>query len=93
MSKHYEVVIYTASLKQYADPLLDILDPKKLCTSRLYREHCTFYDNVYVKDLSLLGRNAKNMILVDNSPDSYKLQSQNAVPIKTWYDDPDDTEL
>lgn len=93
MAKHYEVVIYTASLKQYADPLMDILDPERLCTSRLYREHCTLHDSVYVKDLSLLGRHAKNVILVDNSPNSYKLQPQNAVPIKTWYEDPTDIEL
>ena len=72
---------------------MDILDPERLCTSRLYREHCTLHDSVYVKDLSLLGRHANNVILVDNSPNSYKLQPQNAVPIKTWYEDPEDTEL
>ena len=27
MAEHYELVIYTASLRQYADPLMDILDP------------------------------------------------------------------
>lgn len=26
MSKHYEIVIFTASLSKYADPLLDILE-------------------------------------------------------------------
>ena len=26
MAKHYEIVIYTASLNKYADPLLDLLD-------------------------------------------------------------------
>jgi RNA polymerase II subunit A small phosphatase-like protein len=93
MSKHYEIVIYTASLKQYADPLMDILDPERLCTSRLFREHCTLHDMVYVKDMSLLGRHAMNVLLVDNSPNSYKLQPQNAVPIKTWYEDPEDLEL
>ena len=41
----------------------------------------------------MLGRHAKNVILVDNSPNSYKLQPQNAVPIKTWYEDPEDIEL
>ena len=27
MAKHYELMVYTASLKKYADPLLDWLDP------------------------------------------------------------------
>jgi RNA polymerase II subunit A small phosphatase-like protein len=44
MAKHYEVIIYTASLSKYADPLMNILDPEKLCTSRLFREHCTLLD-------------------------------------------------
>ena len=72
---------------------MDILDPERLCTSRLFREHCTLHDMIYVKDLSLLGRQAKDVILVDNSPNSYKLQPENAVPIKTWYEDLEDVEL
>ena len=44
MSKFYELVIYTASLSKYADPLMNILDPEKLCTDRLFREHCTWLD-------------------------------------------------
>ena len=44
MSEYYEVVIFTASLSKYANPLMDILDPNKYCTSRLFREHCAFID-------------------------------------------------
>ena len=73
MSKHYEVVIFTASLSKYADPLLDILDPDGLCTSRLFREHCQYIDNTYMKDMSKLGRRVEDVILIDNSPNSYKL--------------------
>jgi RNA polymerase II subunit A small phosphatase-like protein len=43
MQIHYEVVIYTASLSKYADPLMDILDEDKSVSTRLFREHCTFY--------------------------------------------------
>jgi RNA polymerase II subunit A small phosphatase-like protein len=43
MQQYYEVVIYTASLSKYADPLMDILDDKQSCSSRLFREHCTYY--------------------------------------------------
>lgn len=56
LSEHFELVIYTASLKQYADPLMDILDPDRLCTARLFREHCTFVEGVYAKDMSQIGR-------------------------------------
>ncbi|KAG2760565.1 hypothetical protein PC112_g25841, partial [Phytophthora cactorum] len=40
MAKYYEIVVYTASLSKYADPLLDKLDPEGVIRYRLYREHC-----------------------------------------------------
>lgn len=45
LAKYYEIVIYTASLSKYADPLIDILDSKitKVIDYRLFREHCTFF--------------------------------------------------
>ena len=43
MQKYYEVIIYTASLSKYADPLMDILDSQRSCSNRLFREHCTFH--------------------------------------------------
>lgn len=43
MARHYEIVIFTASLSKYANPLLDKLDPYNYIRSRLYREHCTFH--------------------------------------------------
>ena len=42
MAKYYEVVIFTASLSKYADPLMDILDKEGVAPQRLFREHCTF---------------------------------------------------
>ena len=93
LAPHYEIVIYTASLQLYADPLMNRIDPEQLCSARLYREHCTRLDECYVKDLSKLGRNLKDCIIVENSPYSYRLDQRNAVPIVTWYDDESDTEL
>ena len=74
MSKYYELVIFTASLSKYANPLMDILDPNRLCTARLFREHCKFIEGerIYVKDMSWLGRPIEDVILVDNSPNSYR---------------------
>jgi RNA polymerase II subunit A small phosphatase-like protein len=63
----YEIVIYTASLSKYADPLVEVLDPTHLSSYRLFREHCTFYNGVFVKDLSKLGRRLEDVIIVDVS--------------------------
>jgi len=93
MSKYYELVIFTASLDKYANPLLDLLDPNGYLTGRLYREHCTRRGQMYIKDLDRLGRNMDRTLIIDNSPYSYALHPFHAVPILSWFDDPQDTEL
>ena len=56
---------------RYANPLLDLLDPHGVITSRLFREHCAFHAGSYVKDLASLGRRLCDTFIVDNSPISY----------------------
>lgn len=93
MGEVYEVVIFTASLSKYADPVLDLLDIHKVIDFRLFREHCTFMNDNYVKDMSIMGRPVESIFIVDNSPHAYALQPESAVPIVSWFDDYDDTEL
>lgn len=93
MSKHYEIILYTASLNKYADPLLDLLDPHKTIRTRLFRESCVYYEGNYVKDLSLLDRDLSKTIIVDNSPASYIFHPENAIDCSSFIDDPADLEL
>jgi RNA polymerase II subunit A small phosphatase-like protein len=93
MSKHYEMVVFTASLSKYAEPLVAQLDPEAFCSDKLFREHCTFYNNAFVKDLTRLGRSMTDVIIVDNSPIAYMFQPENAIPCISWYDDMSDTDL
>eukprot|EP00930_Biecheleria_cincta_P034947 TRINITY_DN24083_c0_g2_i1.p1 TRINITY_DN24083_c0_g2~~TRINITY_DN24083_c0_g2_i1.p1 ORF type:complete len:350 (-),score=42.59 TRINITY_DN24083_c0_g2_i1:141-1190(-) len=93
VAKWYEVVIFTASTALYANTLLDELDIHGSIQYRLFRDACTKYKEGYVKDLSRLGRNLEQVIIIDNLPICYALQPENAIPIITWRDDPDDTEL
>mmetsp|Transcript_18287 Transcript_18287/g.33344 ORF Transcript_18287/g.33344 Transcript_18287/m.33344 type:complete len:295 (-) Transcript_18287:2148-3032(-) len=89
----YEVVIFTASLAKYADPLLDLLDKDCRVRWRLFREACCPYEGNYVKDLNCLGRELSNIIIIDNSPHSYVFQPMNALPIGSFIDNMDDQEL
>lgn len=93
MSFHYEIVMFTASLSKYAEPLYSKLDPKKVTDTLLYREHCTFYNGLFVKDMARLGRNLSDVIIIDNSPTSYLFQQENAFPCISWYEDRSDREL
>ncbi|KAK9810684.1 hypothetical protein WJX73_010623 [Symbiochloris irregularis] len=89
----FEVVVFTASLSKYADPLLDLLDSGGVVRWRLFRESCCPYEGNYVKNLLCLGRDLSHVIIVDNSPHSYIFQPENALPIGTFIDDPEDVEL
>ena len=94
----YEVVIFTASLPKYADPLLDMLERDiglgfKGISSRLFRHHCVAHAGAYVKDLDHLGRDLRHVVIVDNSPYSYAFQPDNAIAIGTFLDDASDREL
>ena len=49
---------------------------------------CSLFDRRCVsQDLSRLGRDLPNTILLDNNADCYLFQPQNAIPINSWYDD------
>jgi RNA polymerase II subunit A small phosphatase-like protein len=94
MSEIFEVVVLTASLEVYADPVLDELDYDNYWVHhRLFRDSCANLNGNYIKDLSYLGRPLHQTIIIDNSPTSYLFQPRNAIPISSWYDDPTDTEL
>ncbi|KAK7692464.1 hypothetical protein QCA50_004089 [Cerrena zonata] len=93
MGELYEVVVFTASLSKYADPVLDRLDPERTVAHRLFRESCYNHRGNYVKDLSQLGRPIADTIILDNSPASYIFHPHNAVPVSSWFSDVHDTEL
>ena len=53
--KMFQVVVFTASHKTYADAVLDFLDPdRELIDARLYRDSCYQTEQgVYIKDLRI----------------------------------------
>ena len=96
MNKHYEINIFTASNQAYADPIIKELDPKgKLISKRYYNSDCDKISGIFIKDLSKLGRNLKDVIIVDNTVLCFALQLANGIPILSFYGDTSkkDTEL
>lgn len=92
----WEVVVFTASCKNYADTILDYLDPdNQYFHHRLYRDTCwKVPDGVYVKDLRVFHQwNLEDIILVDNAVYSFAFQLDNGIPIIPYYKGKDDKQL
>ncbi|GLJ15266.1 hypothetical protein SUGI_0249780 [Cryptomeria japonica] len=90
---NFEIIIFTSAAKEYADDVLNKLDVHNSIKHRLYRDSCSRNRGIVYKDLSKLGRDLKNVILVDDNPQNYKMQPENALPIRPFYGDLSDREL
>ncbi len=95
-STYFEVGVFTASIKEYADCILDHLDPKKeIFSFRLYRDSCINVQGVInIKPLSLIeGRNLEDILLIDNTIFCFCANLSNGYLIPNFYNDQEDKEL
>jgi len=86
LSNNYELVVFTASEKVYADPIIDHIDPQgEFFSTRLYRDSCQQIDRFFIKDLRIIeDRELSQMFIVDNSILSFAFQLANGVPISDF---------
>jgi len=92
LTEHYELMVFTASHSNYANIAIDLIDPdKKIFSKRLFRNSCIGTDiNLFIKDLRILGKDLRSVIIIDNSIFSFASQLDNGVPIIPFYDDKED---
>ncbi|KAF9973571.1 Nuclear envelope morphology protein 1 [Actinomortierella ambigua] len=94
VSEWYKLVIFTASMAEYADPVIDWLDQNRtLFARRYFRQACQFKNGSYLKDLTIIEPDLSSVCLLDNSPLSYSLNKENGIPIDSWFNDPKDEAL
>ena len=94
ISKWYDLVVFTASLEIYGTLVADKLDNKQnIFRRRYFRQHCSLHYGSYTKDLSAICPDLSSIFILDNSPGAYKDYPHNAIPIKSWFNDPADTAL
>lgn len=94
LSQFYEVVVYTDQLPTFGEPILDRIDPQRqYIAARLYRDATRYTNGYHVRDLSKLNRAPERVIYMSANPKSYKLQPQNALPVREWDLDKADTAL
>ena len=88
VATRFDCYVMTAGTREYAEPLLDELDPYGLLKGRFYRDDCIFHEGHFLKDLTLVDSNPKRVVLVDNNPASFVLCPANGIPVPSFYDDP-----
>ena len=93
LSNYFEIIIFTAALKNYADIVIDSIDPNNKVMGRLYRNHTNKVGDINFKDLSKLGRDLKNVIIIDNNSCNFGLQPKNGLLIRDFEGDENDDEL
>jgi len=96
INKYFEVFIYTASYKNYADTIIDYIEKdKKYFSLRLYRENCIYLKpGIYIKDLRIIKeRELKDMIIIDNSLFSFANQLDNGILVTSFFNDLNDSFL
>ena len=90
----YEIDIFTAAIKRYADNIINKLDPNdNYIKYRFYREHCIYEGTKTVKKLVRIGRDLNKIIFVDNIKYNAKYNMDNLYHVSSWKDDVYDTEM
>ena len=93
LSKHFEIVLFTAAEEDYTGIVLNELNRNNYITHILCRKYTEFRNGCYVKDLSKLGRDLKRVCIVDNNKDNFNLQPENGLFISSYYGEQNDNEL
>ena len=82
--EEFNLIVFTASDKQYADAIID------------YRDHCLFIEpGLYIKDLRIFSdfQKMEDIIILDNSLFSFANQLNNGILITSFFSDMSDSFL
>ena len=85
--------MFTDQLATYGDPILERLDPNRYISYRLYRDATQYTQGVHARDLRALNRDPARVVLVSATPGAYVLQPENALAVKPWALEKEDTTL
>ena len=89
----YDIIIFTSSQYSYAEEIIKIIDKDKLISKIYSRKDCSFYNDVFYKDLNKIKKDLSQTIIIDNYPECYLLQHFNGLPIPSFTGNKNDNEL
>ena len=89
MQSIFELILFSSNTPEYVNPIVNLIQKnKKYFEHILYRHHITLdEEGNNVKNLEFLGRDLKNIIIIDDIPRYFKLQKENGINIKPFNGD------
>ena len=89
MKQIFELILFSSGTSEYVTPIIKLIEKKeKFFEHILYRQHVTYEENGnFFKNLNLLNRNVKNILIVDNVFENFKNHKSNGICIKPFYGD------
>ena len=63
-----DLAVFTAGSQDYADAILEDVDPEGRISQKLYRHDCVRVGRDFVKDLSLVRSDPCRTVVVDDNP-------------------------
>lgn len=96
-SKWYNLVIFTAGFREYAEKVLNLFDPaSRYIQNVLARENCIEYSKHFIKDFQIVANShvrREDIVMLDNRVISFGYNMTQGIPILPFYDSQEDTEL
>ena len=91
LKNFYEIILFTEASEAYAQLLINAIEENnKYFEYKFYRQHTVIIGNNFIKDLTRLGRPLNSIVIIDNSPQNFKLQKANGIHIKSFFGEEDD---
>lgn len=96
-SEKWNLIVFTASTRDYAEIILERLDPKnQYIRNVLSRENCVLMGFRFIKDFRIIANeivHVKDMLMLDNKVISFGFNLSNGIPILPFLGDESDSEL
>lgn len=85
MARCGNITVFTAGVKSYADPIIDMIDRNKLIKKRFYREDChEDKKKNLLKDMAKVTKNMARLVIVDDNEAIYNSYKKNCIQIAPW---------
>ena len=89
----YDIYFFTSSNSEYAYQIIRRIAPYVPPSHCFYKEHCILKNGYELKDLRMINKPIRNVILVDDIQGSGLMQPLNSIIIPPFYGDTEDNML